>query len=195
MGNYSLGARFYVDSLSITFSLVLCLVAYQAFRYCLDYIRGAKGNSLFFLSLGVFILRIQLLIFSGDLLGVFLAWDGLGIRSFLLVAFYMKSSAQGGSLITVGVNRLGDAFLCLTLARVFTRGDFYFWGAIRPGISSVIFRVAAFRKRAQWPFSAWLPAAIAAPTPISALVHSSTLVTAGVYLLMRGERFLQGGMI
>jgi len=119
-----------------------------------------------------------LLIFMSTLFGTLIGWDGLGITSFLLVIYYKNRKSLGRSLITALTNRVGDAFLLVLLGlSLFPSGG--------PYLGLVLLLLAAMTKRAQYPFSRWLPAAMAAPTPVSALVHSSTLVTAGVYLLLR----------
>lgn len=149
----------------------------------------SSGNTYFYFPLSVFVFRMILLIFRIDFLCLFFAWDGLGIRSFMLVFFYNSRQSAGGRLITALTNRFGD--FCFFLGIRLQLRDFElisFFGS--GGFQRVMFLLAAFSKSAQWPLSAWLPAAIAAPTPVSSLVHSSTLVTAGVYLLFRVERFV-----
>lgn len=119
-----------------------------------------------------------LLIFMSNLFGTLIGWDGLGITSFLLVLYYKNRKSLGRSLITALTNRVGDAFLLVLLGlTLYPSGG--------PHLGLVLLLLAAMTKRAQYPFSRWLPAAMAAPTPVRALVHSSTLVTAGVYLLLR----------
>lgn len=119
------------------------------------------------------------LVFSGDLLRLFVAWDLLGFSSFFLVIFYRSRASLGGGLLTGLTNRVGDVLLLAV------------FGFVCNSTSSPIIWclyllfLVRFTKSAQVPFSSWLPAAILAPTPVSALVHSSTLVTAGVYLLYR----------
>jgi len=132
-----------------------------------------------FLSVVVaFVRSIVLLIFMSTLYGTLIGWDGLGITSFLLVIYYKNRKSLGRSLITALTNRVGDAFLLVLLGlSLYPRGGGH--------LSLVLLLITAMTKRAQYPFSRWLPAAIAAPTPVRALVHSSTLVTAGIYLLLR----------
>lgn len=126
-----------------------------------------------------FLCSIFILVFSADLLRLFVAWDLLGFTSFFLVIFYRSRSSLAGGILTCLINRVGDVFL------------FVFFGLSVYSSSSQVtcalflLIVVSFTKSAQVPFSSWLPAAILAPTPVSALVHSSTLVTAGVYLLLR----------
>ena len=124
-----------------------------------------------------------LLIFMSTLYGTLIGWDGLGITSFLLVIYYKNRKSLGRSIITALTNRVGDAFLLILLGlSLYTVGGHH--------LGLVLLLLTAMTKRAQYPFSRWLPAAMAAPTPVRALVHSSTLVTAGVYLLLR---FNSGG--
>jgi NADH-ubiquinone oxidoreductase chain 5 len=118
-----------------------------------------------------------------------LGWDGLGVTSYLLVNYYRREKRFNASMLTAITNRLGDVVILLFIAMNSTPATFNY-GLITssnlPCYTGVfLILLAAMTKRAQVPFSAWLPAAIAAPTPVSALVHSSTLVTAGVYLLIR----------
>jgi len=113
------------------------------------------------------------------MLCLFVAWDLLGFTSFFLVIFYRSRTSIAGGLLTGLRNRLGDVLLLAFFGYMSVGGS--------PGLSWFIFLLllVSFTKSAQVPFSAWLPAAMLAPTPVSALVHSSTLVTAGVYLLYR----------
>ena len=120
-----------------------------------------------------------------------MGWDGLGLRSYLLVIFYQNESSNNAGILTVLRNRLGDVTILLSLGLVYRVGRFnyIFWESLDILLVSLII-FSACTKSAQIPFSAWLPAAIAAPTPVSSLVHSSTLVTAGVYLIIRFNFFL-----
>ena len=132
---------------------------------------------------------------------MFLGWDGLGLSSFLLVIYYNNSKALNAGLLTVLTNRLGDGFLLLAifLGLVFHTFSLPLLNLSLRGSNNIILFcliiLGAFTKRAQLPFCAWLPAAIAAPTPVSSLVHSSTLVTAGVYVLIRLTLFLPSSLL
>ena len=144
-------------------------------------------NSRFFYLLFLFVVSIMFLVFSGSWVVVILGWDGLGLVSFLLVIYYNNRSRLDSGMITVFTNRVGDCLFILRFMLMFYSGwvclDFLSFE------SCLFFRFVVFvgsiTKSAQLPFSSWLPAAMAAPTPVSSLVHSSTLVTAGVYLLVR----------
>lgn len=133
----------------------------------------------------LFVFSIAALVLIPDFPGVLLGWDGLGLSSFFLVIYYQDSVSLVSGLITGLTNRVGDS-LILASIRLWALSDFGTWG--------VLLILAAITKRAQFPFIRWLPAAMAAPTPVSSLVHSSTLVTAGVYLLLRwgGRRLFSG---
>jgi len=135
----------------------------------------------------LFLVSIFLLVFSGNFIITMVGWDGLGLVSFCLVIFYVNSSRLESGLVTVFRNRVGDLFFLLSFFFMRMRGTFI-WDFVSNGVSIyflVFLFFGAITKSAQVPFSAWLPAAMAAPTPVSSLVHSSTLVTAGVYVLVR----------
>ncbi len=136
----------------------------------------------FFSTLFVFVLSIVILILRESLFFIFLGWEGLGVSSFLLIVFYQNWMRVNGGLLTLLTNRVGDACLILSFS--------YWIFLLSPTFNFnqfliILAFILAFTKRAQWPFTSWLPAAIAAPTPVSALVHRSTLVTAGIWLLIR----------
>ena len=137
-----------------------------------------------------------LLIFSPNLISLLLGWDGLGVTSYLLVIYFQSTKSYNAGLLTALTNRVGDVLILFAIAFRLTLGR---WNVIvwskdlssaALSFTAVAITLAAITKRAQIPFSAWLPAAIAAPTPVSSLVHSSTLVTAGVYLLFRFNDFI-----
>lgn len=136
----------------------------------------------------LFVVSINLLIYSSNLVVVLIGWDGLGLTSFLLVVYYQNSYSLGAGLITVLTNRIGDVGLILSVALLMGGGHWFTPCLEMEPIVGRFVLLGAITKRAQFPFSSWLPIAMAAPTPVSALVHSSTLVTAGVYLIIRFYR-------
>lgn len=137
----------------------------------------------------LFVLSINVLVFTPRLLAVVLGWDGLGLISFVLVVYYQRDKALGAGLVTALINRVGDVLLLGSICLLREGGYWGLWGLSLEervvGLVLLIVAILSITKRAQMPFSYWLPAAIIAPTPVSALVHSSTLVTAGVYLIIR----------
>lgn len=140
----------------------------------------------------IFVLSIILLIVRPNLIRILLGWDGLGLVSYCLVIYYQNIKSFNAGIITALSNRIGDVALLIAIVWIVNFGRFnfyyfidYFINLLEIKIICCLVILAAITKRAQIPFSSWLPAAIAAPTPVSSLVHSSTLVTAGVYLLIR----------
>ena len=116
-----------------------------------------------------------------------LGWDGLGLSSYLLVIYFINDNSLRSGIITALSNRVGDALLIIAIIIAYPFLNFSLF-TVLPFTTialALTLTIASFTKRAQIPFSAWLPAAIAAPTPVSALVHSSTLVTAGIFLVFR----------
>lgn len=182
-----LSFTFVIDFLSSGFFSCVSFIAGIVFFYSVFYIEGTVDSRRFFWLVFFFVISIILLVFSGNFIVTMVGWDGLGLVSFCLVIFYSNSSRLESGLITVFRNRVGDVFFLLSFLFFFSVG-WIRWDFFSLSISLVfVFFVflGSITKRAQVPFSAWLPAAIAAPTPVSSLVHSSTLVTAGVYVLIR----------
>lgn len=131
-------------------------------------------------------LSIITLIIRDNIIFILLGWDGLGLSSYILVIYYQNYSTAASGTITLLSNRIGDIIILLSIRIIMINSNWNFnLNEEYQLITLIILLIAASSKRAQFPFSAWLPAAIAAPTPISALVHSSTLVTAGVFLIIR----------
>lgn len=161
-------------------------------NYREEYIKRDKDIKRFILLVIIFVLSILLLTIRPNLVSILLGWDGLGLVSYALVIYYQNLKSFNAGILTALTNRIGDVALLISIAWITNFGRwnfiiyFEFIKTDKIIITITLFVVlAALTKRAQIPFSAWLPAAIAAPTPVSALVHSSTLVTAGVYLLIR----------
>lgn len=194
-----LSFSFCFDYVSLFFFSSVSLISSVVFLYRKFYMSDVLYpknfiNVRFFYLLFLFVISMIFLVFSGSWVVVMLGWDGLGLVSFLLVIFYNNSSRLDSGLITVFTNRVGDCFFIFRFIFIFYRGWFSF--DFLSSFSCVFFCFLLFlgcvTKSAQAPFSSWLPAAIAAPTPVSSLVHSSTLVTAGVYLLIRFNFLLEG---
>lgn len=186
--NFQAPSTWVFDPISLIFSSTVNLIALSVIKFSYEYIAGEKYLSRFIILIFLFVLSINILIFMPNLIILLIGWDGLGLVSFLLVIYYQNPRSLSAGIITVLTNRIGDAFIIIAIALTLTSGQwnsFNLWAS--PEAVSIAFLVilAATTKRAQIPFSTWLPAAMAAPTPVSALVHSSTLVTAGVYLLIR----------
>nr|AQT38544.1 NADH dehydrogenase subunit 5 [Echyridella menziesii] len=187
-----------VDSVSLTFSCVVCLISVCVYLFSVSYMESEDPCSLrrFGLLVGGFVCSMNLLIYVPSLVSLMVGWDWLGIISFILVIYYKNKASLSAGMLTVLTNRLGDVFLILSIGLCLCWGD---WGVLTISgawgyafFLSVLVACAGMTKSAQIPFCSWLPAAMAAPTPVSSLVHSSTLVTAGVYLLFRFYGVLSG---
>lgn len=177
---------FVIDWVSFRFVSFISLISRAIFFYRKYYIGETSLDNRFLLLILAFVLSMFLLVFGGNIILVMIGWDGLGLISFLLVVFYQSYYSLDSGKVTIYINRVGDIFFLFCFGYFFLSREFRFEriGFVR-NLICIMFLVGAVIKRAQIPFSAWLPAAIAAPTPVSSLVHSSTLVTAGVYVLVR----------
>ena len=182
---------FLFDWIRLRFIGVVFLISSIVLYYCHEYILGDENLVRFIILVFLFVLSIVFLILSPNIIRILLGWDGLGLVSYCLVIYYQNIKSANAGMLTVLSNRVGDIAILLCVSWIFNFGgwNFFYLQYLYEGteilIVAILVGLAAITKRAQIPFSAWLPAAIAAPTPVSALVHSSTLVTAGVYLLIR----------
>jgi len=176
-----------LDKTRIIFSSTVLLISFRVIMFTTSYIATDNNIKYFTLTVVTFITSINALIFFPNLITILLGWDGLGLSSYLLVLYYINEKAMNAAILTALTNRIGDALLIVAVAWTIIRGNWNIFLLTLQSPTFIIIRIilAAITKSAQLPFSAWLPAAIAAPTPVSALVHSSTLVTAGIYLLIR----------
>ena len=177
------------DFISLLFFSTVALIAGRVFLYSSSYIRSEIFSNRFILLVLRFVIRMIILIFRPNLISLLLGWDGLGVTSYLLVCFYRSEKRFNARMLTALTNRLGDVAILIIIGLNISNGLFNYglvnFSNLTINYESYFIIGAAITKSAQIPFSAWLPAAMAAPTPVSALVHSSTLVTAGVYLLIR----------
>ena len=184
---------FIFDNSSAIFCSTLCFIVIRVLIFASSYMETESNKKYFYLVLFSFSLSIFCLINRYRPLIFFIGWDGLGLTSFWLIAWYSSSRHRKySSLHTYFIMRLGDAFLLLYLASICFTGEAWLFPAFNYSnyLFLFFFLFASFTKRAQFPFISWLPLAMAAPTPISALVHSSTLVTAGVFLIYRCLSFI-----
>nr|YP_010172672.1 NADH dehydrogenase subunit 5 [Mnais tenuis]QSH89871.1 NADH dehydrogenase subunit 5 [Mnais tenuis] len=180
------------DWLSLVFMGFVLFISSMVILYTNDYMSGDVYIVRFVLLVLLFVLSMMLLIISPNMISILLGWDGLGLVSYLLVIYYQSFKSYSAGMLTVMSNRLGDVAFLLGIAWMLNFGswNYVFYvemmgQSMEALVVSFMMIFAAMTKSAQIPFSSWLPAAMAAPTPVSALVHSSTLVTAGVYLMIR----------
>nr|WPM98362.1 NADH dehydrogenase subunit 5 [Mytella strigata] len=189
LGGSVFSIDFLLDYISLMFVGTIMIISGSVIMYCYWYMDNEVYFLRFMYLVYMFIGSMMFMIMIPNLITLLIGWDGLGLTSFLLVAHYQNSSSLSGSLLTALTNRIGDGLILMSIC---------LWGVYESSwvvygfnanqvslffIISLIF--GGMTKSAQMPFCAWLPAAMAAPTPVSSLVHSSTLVTAGVYLLIR----------
>lgn len=186
----------YFDWISLLFIGRVILISSIVVFYRDSYIHSDAFKIRFLFLVLLFVLSIIFLIIRPNLIRILLGWDGLGLVSYCLVIYYQNFKSYNAGILTILSNRIGDVSILIGIAWLFNIGRWNFIYYINFMDSYISFWLlnllvlAAFTKSAQIPFSSWLPAAIAAPTPVSALVHSSTLVTAGVYLLIRFSELL-----
>ena len=190
IGSTMVRVVFIFDFISLYFVSLVRLVSGRVMIFRTSYIINEVFFGRFISLVLRFIASIFLLVFRPNIIRLLLGWDGLGVTSYLLVIFYQRNKSYNAGIITALTNRLGDVGLLVSISIILIYGNWTYLLLTRTTIKLswillAIIVISACTKRAQIPFSAWLPAAIAAPTPVSALVHSSTLVTAGVYLLIR----------
>nr|AIY61692.1 NADH dehydrogenase subunit 5 [Isognathotermes fungifaber] len=183
---------FLFDWMSLLFMGFVFIISSLVILYSDDYMFGDLNIVRFIFLVLMFVVSMMFLIISPNVISILLGWDGLGLVSYLLVIYYQNVSSYGAGMLTVLSNRIGDVALLMVIAWMINFGSWSFIyyldfmsGSIEMELISFLVVLAAMTSSAQVPFSSWLPAAMAAPTPVSALVHSSTLVTAGVYLLIR----------
>nr|AKE36683.1 NADH dehydrogenase subunit 5 [Meretrix lamarckii] len=178
---------------SVVLYISSCVVLFSGF-----YMSHETFFCRFLSVLMLFVISMVLLILFPGFLSLMVGWDGLGATSFLLVIYYMDFDSLSAGMVTALTNRIGDVFFLLGIALMssglgFSTFDVDFIKGFVVGsvddelvfVLGMLLVLGSMTKSAVMPFSAWLPEAMAAPTPVSSLVHSSTLVTAGVYVLIR----------
>nr|YP_010564247.1 NADH dehydrogenase subunit 5 [Latoia hilarata]UYX62231.1 NADH dehydrogenase subunit 5 [Latoia hilarata] len=181
-----------LDWMSLIFMMFVSLISSVVIYYSKSYMMSELNLNRFILLVLLFVFSMILLIISPNIISIFLGWDGLGLVSYCLVIYYQNVKSFNAGMLTLLSNRVGDVCILMVITWMINYGgwNYIFYLNFMKNDYSMLFIssmiiMAAMTKSAQIPFSSWLPAAMAAPTPVSALVHSSTLVTAGVYLLIR----------
>nr|YP_026021.1 NADH dehydrogenase subunit 5 [Pollicipes polymerus]AAS00862.1 NADH dehydrogenase subunit 5 [Pollicipes polymerus] len=188
-GSTNIDAILLIDWVSMIFMSFVLFISGSVFFYSGEYMEGEKNVSRFIFLLAGFVGSMCLMILSPNLISILLGWDGLGLVSYCLVIYYQNFKSLNAGTLTVLSNRIGDVLILVAIVWMMNFGDWTFvsWMGNDNSLifTSSLIILASLTKSAQIPFSAWLPAAMAAPTPVSSLVHSSTLVTAGIYLIIR----------
>nr|UFI48272.1 NADH dehydrogenase subunit 5 [Gymnosoma dolycoridis] len=180
------------DWMSLIFMSFVLMISSLVIYYSKEYLMDDYKINRFIMLVLMFVSSMMLLIISPNLISILLGWDGLGLVSYCLVIYFQNVKSYNAGMLTALSNRIGDVALLLAIAWMLNYGSWnyifyleFMKSDFEMMVIGLLVMLAAMTKSAQIPFSSWLPAAMAAPTPVSALVHSSTLVTAGVYLLIR----------
>ena len=196
---YSQSISFSLDALSLVMILIVTLVGFLIHLYSMEYMIDDEGYSRFFAYMNLFVGAMLVLVLADNLLLLYLGWEGVGLCSYLLIGFWYTNPANGRAARKAFiVTRVGDTAMALGLFLLFTNlGTFNIqelmtlaskqWpvGSGTAVLAAALLLGGALGKSAQLPFQVWLPDAMAGPTPVSALIHAATMVTAGVYLIAR----------
>jgi NADH-quinone oxidoreductase subunit L len=198
VGNFNVDAGLLLDQLSICFVLLITGVGTLIHIYSISYMSHDPDRRRFFAFLNLFIAAMLLLVLGDSYLNLYVGWEGVGLASYLLIGFWNQKPAYAtASKKAFVMNRVGDMGLSFAIMIAFaTMGTVSFTGvaehahhtseAALTGMG-IMLLVAAAGKSAQFPLQAWLGDAMAGPTPVSALIHAATMVTAGVYLITRSN--------
>nr|YP_009479342.1 NADH dehydrogenase subunit 5 [Sabethes belisarioi]AVV61078.1 NADH dehydrogenase subunit 5 [Sabethes belisarioi] len=198
----SIVMTFLFDWMSLMFMSFVLLISSLVIFYSKEYMSEDMNINRFIMLVLMFVMSMMMLIISPNLISILLGWDGLGLVSYCLVIYFQNVKSFNAGMLTALSNRIGDVALLLAIAWMLNYGSWnyiFYLDLMNKDFSMMVISylvvLAAMTKSAQIPFSSWLPAAMAAPTPVSALVHSSTLVTAGVYLLIRFNILLVNSLL
>ena len=190
---------FYLDALSMTMLFVVTGVGFLIHLYSAGFMESDPGYARFFAYMNLFVAAMLVLVLADNLVLLYLGWEGVGLGSYLLIGFWYENPDNGYAARKAFVmTRIGDTAMALGLFLLFTQLHTFDiqtlmlratsqWtpGTLLPVIASALLLGGAVGKSAQLPLQTWLPDAMAGPTPVSALIHAATMVTAGVYLIAR----------
>ncbi len=199
-GSLSVSLSFLVDPLSAIMLLIVTGIGFLIHVYSIGYMKHDSGFAKFFAFLNLFIFFMLLLVLGSNYIVMFIGWEGVGLCSYLLIGFWFKNSAYASAAKKAFVmNRIGDLGFLIAVFLIFaTFGTLEFAGIFPQAANmamgdstllliTLLLFVAATGKSAQIPLFTWLPDAMAGPTPVSALIHAATMVTAGIYMIARSN--------
>ena len=202
MASFNVDFAFRVDPLSCTMLMIVTWIGFLIHVYATGYMSHEHGYTRFFTYLNLFMFMMLLLVLGANYMVMFVGWEGVGLCSYLLIGFYYdKTFAADAGKKAFIVNRIGDFGFILAVFLIFntfgtsdyskvfalaSAGGIGQYGAVATAICLLLF-VGAAGKSAQLPLYVWLPDAMAGPTPVSALIHAATMVTAGVYMVVRSN--------
>lgn len=199
VGDFNPNIAFYLDPLSLVMVLVITFVGFLIHVYASEFMLEEEGYSRFFAYMNLFVAAMLTLVLADNLLLLYLGWEGVGLCSYLLIGFWYKDPANGRAARKAFiVTRVGDTALAVGLFLIFTQlgtleiqdlmqraEQHWTVGSSLAIAAAALLLGGAVGKSAQLPLQTWLPDAMAGPTPVSALIHAATMVTAGVYLIAR----------
>ena len=215
-GNFNSKWSINIDFLSFTMVFIVNLVSLLVQIYSIFYMKKEISINRFFCYLNLFSFFMLLLVTSGNLLQLFVGWEGVGLCSYLLIGFwYFKDSASNAALKAFIINRIGDMFFILGIILIYLTFDTIFFSEIFEKFNKINFNsytffslnfndltiisffllLGAMGKSAQIGLHTWLPDAMEGPTPVSALIHAATMVTAGVFLLCKMSIFFNNSIL
>jgi len=189
----------YLDALSLIFSIVITFVGFLIHLYSSEFMEDDEGFSRFFAYMNLFVGSMLMLVLGDNLLLLYLGWEGVGLCSYLLIGFWYRDPQNGyAARKAFVVTRVGDTAMAVGLFILFTHfgtlniqsllqsaGESWVSGSSIAILTAALLLGGALGKSAQLPLQTWLPDAMAGPSPVSALIHAATMVTAGVYLIAR----------
>ena len=205
-GNFSIDISYQVDQRSILYTLIITGIGTLIHIYSIGYMHGDKGFPRFFAYLNLFIFMMLNLVLASNFLLTFLGWEGVGLCSYLLIGFWHDRKFEGSNIVWTGdaakkafiVNRIGDFGVLVAMFLIYSNfhtlnyaevnsqaaAGFPIGSGLITAITLLLF-LGCTGKSAQIPLGIWLPDAMAGPTPVSALIHAATMVTAGIFLIAR----------
>ena len=200
VGNFNVGATLLLDQLSMCFVLLITGVGTLIHIYSIAYMSHDRDRRRFFAFLNLFIAAMLLLVLGDSYLSLYVGWEGVGLASYLLIGFWNQKPAYATAAKKAFVaNRVGDVGLSLAVMIAFVQFGSVSFSGVAEGVEAgkasslalnclgAALLLAAVGKSAQFPLQSWLGDAMAGPTPVSALIHAATMVTAGVYLISRSH--------
>ena len=199
VGQFTPSFSLHLDALSLIFIFVITFVGFLIHVYSTAFMADDDGFTRFFAYLNLFVCAMLLLVLADNLLLLYLGWEGVGLCSYLLIGFWYEDKKNGDAArkafvvtrvgdtaMAIGLFMLFDAFGTLTISGITHQApELWTMGSHAPLVIALLLLGGAVGKSAQLPLQTWLPDAMAGPSPVSALIHAATMVTAGVYLIAR----------
>lgn len=198
VGSFSASFNFLLDPLSSVFLLIITGVGFLIHVYSIGYMHDDEKHNIFFAYLNLFVFFMLILVLGSSYLLMFVGWEGVGLSSYLLIGFWFKNNSYNNAAKKAFImNRIGDLGFLLGIillfitfgssdyATIFLKAQGFMSGDTMITTITLLLFVGAIGKSAQIPLYTWLPDAMAGPTPVSALIHAATMVTAGIYMVAR----------